>query len=95
MDGLPRAVSIDQEFYADHSRQLGRVADLLAEQNDLIRQMLAARQDGQPEPAADERPGPHPVELREPDPPASAAAPADEPKPKTTRRRATAAKKGT
>ncbi|GAA2636847.1 hypothetical protein GCM10010399_82430 [Dactylosporangium fulvum] len=88
MPELPRPVSTDQHFYA-------HIADLLAEQNDLLRQVLAGRQDGQPEPVPEEQAGPQVVELREPNPPATAAPAADEPKPKTTRRRATAAKKGT
>lgn len=68
MTDLPRAVSLDQEFYADHSEQLARIADAITEQNDLLRQ-LAARADSpaRPEPPA-EGDGPKPVQLREPEP---------------------------
>ncbi|GAA2346897.1 hypothetical protein [Dactylosporangium salmoneum] len=82
MPDLPRPVSTDQHYYA-------RIADLLGEQNDLLRQVLAGRQDDQPDPTTD---GPQPVELREPNPPIAPAA-ADSPARRPTGRRA--AKKGT
>lgn len=78
MTDLPRPVSTDQHFYANHGELLARVADLLAEQNELLRQVLTDRQAGQPEEVDPADDGPVAVELREPEP-----APADDPK--TTR----------
>ncbi len=78
MAELPRAVSTDHEFYAHHSAQLIRIADAIAEQNELLRQVLAARQADQPEPTeAPAEPGvPVAVELREPDAPSKTTRPA-------------------
>jgi hypothetical protein len=93
MPNLPTATTHELEYLADHSTQLGRVADLLTEQNELLRQVLTARQTDpagpEPEPAEDNTPaGPVPVKLREPDPPRDPAPaelrepePAPEPKP--------------
>jgi hypothetical protein len=80
---LPRPVSTDQHFYA-------HIADLLAEQNDLLRQLVADRQAVQAEPDApdttDEPETPQVIDLREPEPAT--------PKVKvTSTRRRTAAKK--
>jgi len=89
MNDLPRPVSTDQYF-------LARIVKLLAEQKDLLRQVLAGRTADQPEPAGGEPSGPQPVELREPELPVAPAAeaPPAEPQPKPTRR-PRAAKKGT
>ncbi len=80
MAGLPDALNTDQRFYAHHAEQLGRIAGLLAEQNELLRQVLDARQAGQPQPPEQPAgPGPVAVKLREPEPPRS-----PEPEPSTT-----------
>lgn len=89
----PKPLNTDQEFYAHHSEQLGRIADAIGEQNELLRQVLAARQADQPDVTDEPAPaGPVAVKLREPEPvnepdPALAAlrepepAPADDKKP--------------
>jgi hypothetical protein len=86
MPDLPAAVSTDQHFYAHHSEHLARIADAIDEQNELLRQVLAARQadqqDAIEEPAAEA--GPVAVKLREPEPvaePGTAPAALREPEP--------------
>jgi len=71
-DGLPRALNTDQQFYAHHGEQLGRICELLAEQNELLRQVLSARQADKPQPLEQPAgPGLVAVKLREPEPPAA------------------------
>jgi hypothetical protein len=85
MAELPRAVSTDHEFYAHHSEQLVRIADAIDEQNELLRQVLTARQADQrdvTEVSADA--GPMAVELREPDPPSKTSTKAAPPEPAST-----------
>lgn len=69
MPGPPEALNTDQLFYAHHSEQLGRIADAITEQNELLRQVLIARPADQPD-ATDElaSAGPVAVKLREPEP---------------------------
>jgi hypothetical protein len=95
MTDLPRAVNTEQLFLAHQCEQLDRLADAIGEQNELLRQVLTARQAG---PAEPERPaaaepadsGPVAVKLREPEPPTTSKSapepaelrePAPEPKP--------------
>jgi hypothetical protein len=91
MTDLPRAVNSEQMFLAHHGEQLARIADAIDEQNQLLRQVLTARQAGHGD-VADQpaEAGPVAVKLREPEPAAEAAPapvdlrepePAPEPKP--------------
>jgi hypothetical protein len=74
MTDLPRAVNSEQMFLAHHGEQLTRIADAIAEQNELLRQVLTARQAGQSD--TTDQPaeaGLVAVKLREPEPAAEAA----------------------
>jgi hypothetical protein len=88
MPDLPRPVTNDQHYFA-------RLCELIAEQNDLLRQTVTGRQGVDTEPAPPAEPtGPQPVELREPDPPTVPAPPAVHNPPRRPAGRRTA-KKGT